>query len=144
LGSYLGDSIVKNYVWLFAIITVIWLVATNSLYVEINELAMIVIFAAVVPGMIGQWLPREEGASIRALLSFIIYWALSLFDMVVDYVIDTLRVSSERVDGRKLTLGEAIQEYTDDLMVMSFLAPLAAVIIWFGFRAIPKAFRKRL
>lgn len=120
----------KKIFGLFGLLTIFALFFTKSLYVELNEWIIITVFLTFLSIMVSAMYRKkgEVGAAkgSSAIIGFVLFWILVLFDLVADHFLYFLPTGNE--DGRALTLGEKIQEYSDDLFIQ-FIVTFSIVSI---------------
>lgn len=119
----------KKILFIVAILTLGALAFTRSLYVELDELVLITVSLLSSIVIVNfYFIKRGEQEAVKA--SYLIfglfgYWVLSMMDLTLDHIL--YFGSNAGADGRSLTLGEKIQEYSDDLFVAHIV--VATVVI---------------
>ncbi|PKM76949.1 MAG: hypothetical protein CVU90_10265 [Firmicutes bacterium HGW-Firmicutes-15] len=104
--------VVKNkYIIVLFIIALIYLFYTKSLYLELNELVLIIIFSFAICIFFTR----------KILAAYISYYILALFDILIDF---TSYGTKENVDGRIPPLfSEIIPESFDDYTIVNIIGP---------------------
>lgn len=123
----------KKIIGLVIILTTFLLLITKSLYVEWNELIIIIVVLAIISLFFNSIFNKEARYSVllisSAIIGFLLFWILGLFDLFVDHYLYFLPSGNE--DGRALTLWEKIAEFIDDLLVGSIISMISVTIISF-------------
>jgi hypothetical protein len=120
-------------------LTVMILLFTDSMYVEVSEFVAIVFFSSGLSVALGIYLYRilsERSLVFCATISFLLFMGICLFDLFADHAIH-YSYWQMTADGRALTLGEKIEEFFDDLLAVSFISPMtviAALSLWHLFK----------
>lgn len=135
----------KKIIGLVIILTSFLLLLTKSLYVEWNELIIIIVGLAIISLFFNSIFNKEARYSVllisSAIIGFLLFWIFGLFDLIVDHYLYFLPGGNE--DGRALTLGEKIAEFNDDLFVGSIISMVSVVIISFILTLSAKEIEKR-
>lgn len=118
-----------------AIAAAIILALTKSLYMHWTEWIVVIAAAATMTILVTK---DADGSRMAVLYSvvvaFALFWLLSMADLALDHLIYYSGTGME--DGRGLTLADKIREFSDDLLLLSFISPAIA-----GFYKIrPKGF----
>lgn len=118
---------------LFTILAILGLILTKSLYVEINELFIIIASLSIISLLVNLKLKKlGQNSSFKgssAIIGFIFFWVYSIFDLAADHFLYFLPTANE--DGRALTLGEKIQEFSDDLFIGSIIVTISVFLLSF-------------
>jgi len=123
----------KKMISLIFALTVVILFATNSLYVEGEE--FLYILASVSAISIAFILSFKERGKYWAVLGrsvmagYVFFWGFALIDLLADNLFGSFLLSAEEEDGRALTLWEVIEEFSDDLFILSTIAAVAVLLI---------------
>lgn len=117
------------------ILLLAFLALTPSLYVEWIEINAIMIAAVLIPffslGLKRRLqLSGEIKCAMAGIQAFILYWIFSLLDLVIDHFMYDQPTGQE--DGRALTVSEKIREYNDDLMYLSWIPLVVAMLLIWG------------
>lgn len=123
----------KKIIGSIVVLTMVLLFITKSLYVEWTELFIIIGSLSVITITFNLFLKQEIGYSailgISAFIGFLFCWVFGLIDLIVDHFMYYLPTGSE--DGMALTLGMKINEFSDDLLVASFISMISVLTISF-------------
>jgi hypothetical protein len=120
----------KKSVLFISVITILVLLLMKGLYVEWNEIVVVILGSSVIALIFGQWMRNQsvkEFHIISAVIAFFLYWLFSFIDLIGDHYLYYLPTGNE--DGRALTLGEKIGEYNDDLLVLCLVAPFIVLLL---------------
>jgi hypothetical protein len=106
----------------------ILLFVTKSQYVEWPEIFIIIGLLSVI-SIFNNLKPNELSTILRnsAIIGFLIFWIFGLLDLMIDHFLYFLPTGNE--DGKPLTLGMKIEEYSDDLFFVSIISLFTVVII---------------
>jgi hypothetical protein len=106
----------------------ILLFVTKSQYVEWPEIFIIIGLLSVI-SIFYNLKPNELSTILRnsAIIGFLIFWIFGLLDLMIDHFLYFLPTGNE--DGKPLTLGMKIEEYSDDLFFVSIISLFTVVII---------------
>ena len=126
-------------------LTIVLLLATNSMYVEWEEIYIMIGSLSAI-SIVYNLLSKERpsyghilGSSI--LIGFFLSLAFSLLDLVLDHY----KVIKGVPDGRFLTLGETISEFSDDLFIVALIVMCSVTLISYIVTVIySKLFRKKV
>lgn len=125
-----------------AFLVVVLLASTNSLYVEWNEL--LIILGGIVVGMlflVNNILPLYKRLMTSAIVGFFCCLIIGSADLVIDhYLYYQVRMPD---DGSALSLGFKLVEYKDDLLFASMLIMMASVFLTLAFSKIRPSFNKK-
>jgi hypothetical protein len=118
----------KKLISLVALLTLILLFVTKSLYVEWPEIFIIIGSLSVI-SIIYNLYQRKPSDILRnsAIIGFLIFWIFGSLDLIIDHFLYFLPTGNE--DGKPLTLGMKIEEYNDDLFFASIISLFTVVII---------------
>lgn len=123
----------KKTIGLIAVITLILLCVTKSLYVEWVELFILIISLSVISVILNLFSKRQRKISSflgsSAIIGFLLCLVFGLVDLIADHFIYYLPTGNE--DGRALSLGFKIQEYSDDLFIGSVITMISVILISF-------------
>ncbi len=119
----------KIYVFALGVLTLLGLFLTDSMYVEINEFLIIATTLTILSTVIVQSFVKGKnipgissslvGYIVSTFIASALFWVLSIIDIVIDYFV--LASSSEKPDGRVLTLKETLQEFSNDLFILNIM-----------------------
>lgn len=121
-----GGKIMRAITTAMAFGILLFLLLTRELYINIFEWIFILISCLAISFVAGDILiKRGLRVSYKdfAAIGFAIYIALTLFDIVGDYVIVTYIINPAEVDGALPSFGEVFSETYDDFMLLNFIAP---------------------
>jgi hypothetical protein len=106
----------------------ILLFVTKSQYVEWPEIFIIIGSLSVI-AIINNLHQSKLSDILRnsAIIGFLIFWIIGLLDLIIDHFLYFLPTGNE--DGKPLTLGMKIEEYSDDLFFVSIISLFSVVII---------------
>jgi hypothetical protein len=118
----------KKLISLVALLTLILLFFTKSQYVEWPEIFIITGSLSVI-AIIYNIHQSKLSDILRnsAIIGFLIFWIIGLLDLIIDHFLYFLPTGNE--DGKPLTLGMKIEEYSDDLFFVSIISLFTVVII---------------
>lgn len=123
----------KKIIGLVIIVTIFLLLFTKSLYVEWDELIIIIVSLAIISLLFNSIFNKQGKYSVllssSVIIGFLLFWVLALFDLIIDHYLYFLPSGNE--DGRALTLLEKIKEFNDDLFVGSIISMISVIIISF-------------
>lgn len=107
------------------------LLITEGLYVTWGELMILVVASCFIAILIRSRYRKQEDVphSFIALVAFGLFWTFSLFDLIGDHFLYYLPQEGVFYDGRPLTLREKINEFKDDLLVVSWFPPLVSLFV---------------
>ncbi|MFD0960319.1 hypothetical protein [Paenibacillus chungangensis] len=135
----------KKMIALIVVITTILICVTKSLYVEWVELFILIGSLTVISVIFNLFSKRQRRISSyvgsSAIIGFLVCWIFGLIDLIADHFMYYLPTGYE--DGRALSLGFKIQEYSDDLFVGSVITMISVILVSFLLttllsKAIPK------
>lgn len=117
---------------LILLLTVIGMIFTRSLYVELNEFLIIVISLSIISTIVS-FNYRKQGEAdvakgVTAFIGLVLFWVLALVDLIGDHFLYFLPTGKE--DGMALTLGMKIDEFSDDLFILFLINGIAVFIIF--------------
>lgn len=121
----------KKLIGAVFILTSILLYITNSLYVEMEELFIIIGSISIISIIYNLFLRTNRkyvqvlGSSALMGLSFSIVFSL------IDLVLDHYKFIQGVTDGRFLTLSETLVEFSDDLFILIFVVMISVTLISF-------------
>jgi len=106
-------------------LTVAALFVTNSLYVEEGEFLLILASSAVISLELIRS-PKQQGKHKFPFFRFctkgyLFFGGFALLDLVLDHLSGSFLLPPEEEDGRALTLWEVLEEFRDDLFVLSLI-----------------------
>jgi hypothetical protein len=119
----------KLMIGLTGVIVLILLAATESLYVEGPELLIIIggIMAAVTIGVVKSSTYTEAGKlGIAAVLGFVLCMMTGSLDIMIDHYM--YFSSAENTDGALLSIGFKLEEFNDDLFIVSVISMLSVLL----------------
>lgn len=123
----------KKVLGLIGLLTLLALLITKSSYVELNEFFVIIVALSVITIITSVFFKKKgeihAAKGSTAFVGFFLFWVLALFDLIADHVLYFQPTGNE--DGRALTLGEKIQEFSDDLFIMWIITAVIVFIISF-------------
>lgn len=125
-------------------LTIVLLFTTNSMYVEWEEIYIMIVCLSAISIVYNLF--SEERHSYGHILgsSALIGFLLSLGFSLVDLVLDHYKVIKGVPDGRFLTLGETISEFSDDLFIVALIVMCSVTLISsIGTVIYSKLFRKK-
>lgn len=128
----------KKMIALIVVMTILFLSVTKSLYVEWTELYIIIGSLSVMAVWVNLF-SKPLGGSLfiltrSAMIGFLFCWVFGLFDLFADHFLYFLPSGKE--DGRALSLGFKIQEYSDDLLVGSVITMVSVIVTSWVFTTI--------
>ena len=133
----------KKLIGAVFILTSILLYITNSLYVELGELFIMIGSISIISIIYNLFLRTNQkygqvlGSSAFMGLTFSIVFSL------IDLVVDHYKIIQGVPDGRFLTLSETIDEFSDDLFILVIIVMISVTLISFiGTTTYSKLFRK--
>lgn len=118
----------KIIITMFITLIVLFLVLTNSQYVENDELFLIMGALTIVSVVYNFNKNRENNAKIimsSAIFSFYLCWLFSIVDIIIDHFTPPKEIE----DGVPATIVFKIVEYSDDMLVNNLVCMSFVVII---------------
>jgi hypothetical protein len=127
---YLKEELMmKKWLLISCLLTAIVLLIIKDLYLNWPEIMVVILGVSVITSLIRHFVKKAGIMSVHirtVCIAFAGFWLFSLFDIVGDHYLYFLPSGNE--DGRALTIGEKIQEFSDDLLaVMLFISILLSI-----------------
>lgn len=120
-----GEAQMKKWMAGIGIVVVMILALTKSLYLGWTEWIVVIAAAVVITILVTKDANNGRMAVLYSVVgAFALFWLLSLADLAIDHLIYYFSTGVE--DGRGLTLAEKIREFSDDLLLLSFISPVIA------------------
>ena len=133
----------KKLIGAVFILTSILLYITNSTYVELGELFIIIVSISIISIIYNVFLRTNRKYSQVLGSSALMGLWFSIVFSLIDLVVDHYKMIQEVPDGRFLTLNETIAEFLDDLLILVIVVMILVTLISFiGTTIYSKLFRK--
>ena len=134
----------KKLIGIIFVMTITLLFITNSMYVEWTEIYIIIGSISVISVVYNLFLNHEKTYSKILSSSALIGFLLSLVFSLIDLGLDHYKVIQGVPDGRVLTFGETISEFSDDLFVIVLIAICSVTLISFIVTTVYSKFLRRI
>lgn len=124
-----GFNVRKIILPTFTILLVL-LVLTKSLYVQYNELFLIIGALIILTTTYNFVNIREKNVKIllhTAIISYFSCWLLCIADIIIDHY----SLSKGQEDGVPMTIGFKIDEFSEDMLLANLVCMLIVIIITF-------------
>lgn len=118
----------KKIIGSILILTSILLFITNSMYVEWDEIFIIIGSASVISIIYNLFLRTNRKYSNLIISSAFIGLFLSSMFSIIDLFIDHYRVIQGIPDGRFLALSETLLEFSDDLLILVLIVTCSVTL----------------
>jgi hypothetical protein len=119
----------KKFIGIIFIATVIFFYKTNSMYVEWTEIYIMIGSLSTVSVACNLFSKEDHKISRILYSSALIGFIGSLIFSFTDLVIDHFEVIKGVPDGRFLTIGETISEFSDDLLIIAIIVMFSVISI---------------
>lgn len=133
----------KKIIGIIFVLTIVLLFKTNSMYVEWTEVYIMIGGLSAI-SVVYNLFSKEKHTYGHVLgSSVLIGFFLSVGYSLMDLVIDHYKIIKGVPDGRFLTLGETISEFSDDLFIVALIVMSSVTLISFIITVMySKIFRK--
>ncbi len=133
----------KKAIGAIFVLTIILLFVTNSMYVDWAEIGIIIGSISIISITYNLFLKTNQKYNQIIRSSALIGLLLSCMFSLIDLVVDHYKIIQGVPDGRFLTLGETISEFSNELLLIVPIVMCSATLISFVGTAIySKFFRK--
>jgi hypothetical protein len=126
------------------ILTIVLLAAVNSAYISWTEVYIIISSASVI-SVVYNLLLKDKHKTIYILSSSAFFgFILSIVFSLTNLMIEHYRIIKGVPDGRFLTLGETVSEFSDDLGIIVVIVTCSVTLICFVGTTIYSKFIKKI